>query len=146
MLAGAFVPGLTPDARAQDVEVSGTVVAADDQAPLPGVNVREEGTNRGTATNTEGEFTLMVSGENATLAFSFVGFQDKSVALNGRTEITVALNEQVQDLDEVVVTAFGVEQQRRGLEYSVENVEGADIAESGANNLGDALQGRVSGG
>jgi len=145
MLAGAFVPGLTPDARAQDVEVSGTVVAADDQAPLPGVNVREEGTNRGTATNTEGEFTLMVSGENATLAFSFVGFQDKSVALNGRTEITVALNEQVQDLDEVVVTAFGVEQQRRGLGYSVENVEGADIAESGANNLGDALQGRVSG-
>lgn len=145
MLAGTFVPGLTPDARAQDFEVSGTVVAADDQAPLPGVNVQEEGTNRGTATDADGEFTIMVSGSQATLVFSFVGFQDKSVALNGRAEITVALNEQVQDLDEVVVTAFGVEQQRRGLGYSVEDVEGADIAESGANNLGDALQGRVSG-
>ncbi|MCS3630885.1 TonB-linked SusC/RagA family outer membrane protein [Salinibacter ruber] len=145
LLIGIAAVGSSTGARAQDIEVSGTVVAAGDQAPLPGVNVREEGTNRGTATDVNGEFTISVSGENAVLVFSFVGFQEKSVPLDGRSELTVALNEQVQDMEEVVVTAFGMEQKRQNLGYSVEDVEGADIAESGANNLGDALQGRVSG-
>ena len=144
LLVGALLFG-AQSVQAQDVEVSGTVVSAEEQAPLPGVNVREAGTNRGTATDPDGEFTFMVSSSQATLVFSFVGFQEKRVPLNGRSELTVALTEKVKALDEVVVTAFGLEQQRRGLGYSVENVEGADIAESGANNLGDALQGRVSG-
>jgi len=145
LLITALVPGLSPQVYAQDVEVNGTVVAADDQASLPGVNVREAGTNRGTATDPDGEFSLMVSSRQATLVFSFVGFQEKRVPLDGRTELTVALTERVQALDEVIVTAFGLERQRRGLGYSVENVEGSDLAESGANNLGDALQGRISG-
>ena len=146
---GAFLVGLlllcVPDVQAQDVEVTGTVVDAEDETTIPGVNVREANTQRGTTTDAEGQFTLSVSSADATLVFSFVGYQEKRVQLNGQTEITVPLSSDVRSLDEVVVTAFGIEQQRRGLGYSIEQVDGADIAESGTNNLGDALQGRVSG-
>lgn len=143
-LIAALLVGV-PDARAQDVEVTGTVVDAEDQTTLPGVNVRVAGTNRGTTTSADGQFTLSVGDAEATLVFTFVGYQEKQVDLAGRTELTVPLAADVRSLDEVVVTAYGVEQQRRGLGYSIEQVDGADIAESNTNNLGDALQGRVSG-
>ncbi len=146
VVGGLLFGSLGPHSvQAQAVEVSGTVVSAEDETPLPGVNVQEEGTNRGTTTNVDGEFSLSVSSDQATLLFSFVGFQEERVDLEARTDIRVTMREQVQSLDELVVTAFGIERERRGLGYSVENVQGADIADSRTNNLGDALQGRVSG-
>jgi len=145
LLVAALLMGV-PDVQAQNVEVTGTVLDAEAETPLPGVNVQEAGTQRGTTTNADGEFTISVGdAEDATLVFSFVGYQEKRVDLNGRTDIDVTLAPQVRDLDELVVTAFGVERERRGLGYSVEEVQGTDIANSQTNSLGDALQGRISG-
>ena len=150
LIAGAaallllLVVGAAP-ALAQNVEVEGTVVDATEGMPLPGVNIVEEGTQNGTTTNPNGEFTLTVSDPQATLVFTFVGFQQKSVPLNGRSELTIELEEEVQALEGVVVTAFGIEQQRRGLGYSVEQVDGSELAEARTNNLGESLQGLISG-
>lgn len=149
VVLGALLVGATfigaQHAHAQEVEVTGTVVTEEGQSPIPGVNVQEVGTNRGTTTDAEGQFALEVSSAEATLRFSFVGFESRSIDLEGRTELTVTLAEEVEALDEVVVTAFGLEQEQRGLGYSVEQVDGTDVAEVRANNLGESLQGRFSG-
>ena len=144
LFIGVLVVGVQ-GVQAQDFEVNGTVVDAETDEPLPGVNVREAGTNRGTSTDADGEFSFSVSSGQATLVFTFVGYQEQRVPLDGRSDVTVTLQPSVEALDEVVVTAFGLERERRGLGYSVEKVQGADIAESRTNSLGDALQGRISG-
>lgn len=131
--------------HAQDVEVEGVVLDAKDDTPLPGVNIVEEGTQNGTTTDVEGRFAFAVSDPNATLLFTFVGFREKRVELDGQTDLTVRLEESVQALEGVVVTAFGIEQERRGLGYSIEQVDGSDLAEARTNNLGESLQGMIAG-
>src|SRR5699024_9123029 len=74
---------INKSAIAQEITISGTVLSADNQAPLPGVNILEVGTQRGTTTNAEGEFSLKVSGADATLRFTFIGYAAKNVALDG---------------------------------------------------------------
>lgn len=144
-LASLLLVGGVTIAYSQAVEVEGTVVSATDQQPLPGVNVVEEGTSQGTATGPNGQFSLEVSDAEATLVFNFVGFQEQRIDLNGRTEIQIALQQKVEVMEDVVVTAFGREQEQRGLGYSVEEVEGSDLAEARTNNLGEALQGKLPG-
>jgi len=127
-------------------EVSGTVTDAETGEPLPGVNVRAtQEPSIGTSTNQEGEYTLVVPDDITSLTFSFVGYQEQEVSINNRTTINVAMQPEVEALDDVVVTAFGVEQERKSLGYSVQEVSGEEIAESGESNLVSALQGKLAG-
>jgi TonB-linked SusC/RagA family outer membrane protein len=144
LLAAALMVG-GQTVHAQDFEVTGTVVSADDEAPLPGVNVVEQGTQNGTSTGTNGQFTLSVQGPDATLVFSFVGFQRRTVALEGRSELQVALEPRTEEMEEVVVTALGIERRQRSLGYSVSKVSGSDVSDVPTPNLGDALSGKLSG-
>jgi hypothetical protein len=73
------------------VTVTGTVIASDDKSALPGVNVVEKGTENRTNTNADGKFSITVTDPNATLVFSFIGFQTKEFQLKGRTEIKLTL-------------------------------------------------------
>jgi hypothetical protein len=73
------------------VTVIGTVITSDDKSALPGVNVVEKGTENGTNTNADGKFSLTVADPNATLVFSFIGFQTQEFQLDGRTEIKLTL-------------------------------------------------------
>ncbi len=73
------------------VTVIGTVITSDDKSALPGVNVVEKGTDNGTNTNADGQFTIAVTDPNATLVFSFIGFQTQEFQLKGRTEIKLTL-------------------------------------------------------
>ncbi|MTI86913.1 MAG: SusC/RagA family TonB-linked outer membrane protein [Balneolaceae bacterium] len=130
---------------AQDVTVTGTVLAGDDQSPLPGVNILEVGTERGTTTDFDGEFTLKVSSSEASLRFTFVGFTTKVVELNGRTDITVILELGTQALDNVVVTALGLERQAKALGYSVTEVESEDLVKATETNAANLLQGKIAG-
>ncbi|MDR9366585.1 MAG: SusC/RagA family TonB-linked outer membrane protein [Balneolaceae bacterium] len=132
-------------AKAQGFEVTGQVVDGETDEPIPGANIVEVGTQTGTVTDVDGEFSLTVSEPNVQLRVSFVGFQPQVIDLNGRSNITIALQEMVGQLDDVVVTAFGMERDRKALGYSVSQVSGADLAEAREVNLGDALQGRVAG-
>lgn len=73
------------------VTVIGTVITSDDKSALPGVNVVEKGTENGTNTNADGKFSIIVNGPNATLVFSFIGFQTQEFQLEGQTEIKLTL-------------------------------------------------------
>ncbi|PQJ34229.1 SusC/RagA family TonB-linked outer membrane protein [Salinibacter sp. 10B] len=149
LLVGLFVAGLlllgVSTAHAQEFTVEGTVLDAETGTTLPGVNVVQVGTQRGTSTGPDGTFELDVLSEDATLRFSFVGYQTQTVDLNGRSELTVELQTQAQELDGVVVTALGIERQQRSVGYATSQIEAQDIVDAAESNPANLLQGNVPG-
>lgn len=143
LFGGLLVGG--QDAFAQDFEVTGTVVSADNQSPLPGVNVREVGADRGTVTDPNGEFNFVVDSPQDTLTFSFVGYQTQTVAIDGRSEIRIALQTESQELEGVVVTALGIERQQRSVGYATSSIEAQDLVDVTESNPANLLQGNVPG-
>ncbi|MEF8939504.1 MAG: SusC/RagA family TonB-linked outer membrane protein [Salinivenus sp.] len=131
--------------QAQDQTVTGTVTDAQSGEALPGVNVTVPQTNVGTTTDRDGAYRLSVPATADSLAFSFVGYQRTVRAVGTRSEINVALQPAVGQLEDVVVTALGVEREERSLGYAVQQVDGAEIAETQETNLVSALQGQVAG-
>jgi TonB-linked SusC/RagA family outer membrane protein len=125
--------------------VSGQVTSAEDGDGLPGVSVRVQGTNTGVTTDFDGNYRLEVPEGANTLVFSFVGYQNEEVEIGNRSVIDVALQEDVQQLQEVVVTAFGLEANKRALGYTVQEVEGAQVAQAQETNLVNALNSKVAG-
>jgi Ca-activated chloride channel homolog len=89
--------------------VSGTVTSADDGSPIPGVNVVLKGTLIGTVTDAQGFYSLNVPLQNGTLVFAFIGYQTKEVAIGKQPIINVALQQDVQELREVVVTGYALQ-------------------------------------
>jgi TonB-linked SusC/RagA family outer membrane protein len=125
--------------------VTGTVVSADDNSSLPGVTVVEVGTQRGTVTESDGQFTLTVSNQNASLRFSFIGYRPLVYNLEGESNITVTLQPGVELLDEVVVTAHGLERDRKAVGYSITQITADRLVHGTEANLANLLQGQVSG-
>jgi Ca-activated chloride channel homolog len=89
--------------------VSGTVTSADDGSPIPGVNVVLKGTLTGTVTDAQGFYSLNVPLQNGTLVFAFIGYQTKEIAIGKHPIINVALQQDVQELREVVVTGYALQ-------------------------------------
>jgi TonB-linked SusC/RagA family outer membrane protein len=141
LLLGLWLP---TKAFAQN-RVSGSVVEANTNVPLPGVTVIEKGTSNGTTTNLNGEFVLNLNGENAVLVFSFIGYNSKEVQVGNRSTIDVSLEEDVKKLEEVVVTAFGLEKEKKSLTYSVSEVGGDEVSTVKQTNVVNSLAGRVAG-
>ncbi|WP_282018463.1 SusC/RagA family TonB-linked outer membrane protein [Salegentibacter mishustinae] len=128
----------------QNIEVNG-YVEDEDGLPIPGVTVIEKGTSNGTVTNMEGNYSLQVSQSNAVLVFSFVGYETKEIPLEGRETIDVTLGTTSESLNEVVVTSFGIKQEKKALGYAVQEVSGEEIARTEEPNLVNALRGKVAG-
>lgn len=130
--------------NAQDNTVSGKVMTSDDESTLPGVNVLVKGTSNGTITDIDGNYKIEASSD-ATLIFSFVGYENQEVLVGSRTVIDISLQPDVQALDEVIVTAFGIKQDKKALGYAVQQVTGDDVRDTNQPNLVNALQGKVAG-
>ncbi|WP_441000335.1 SusC/RagA family TonB-linked outer membrane protein [Fodinibius sp. SL11] len=126
-------------------EISGTVTDAETGDPLPGVNVMVPNSTVGTSTNENGEYAITAPDDADSLAFSFIGYQERIVAINGRTTINVELQSQVQTFDDVVVTAFGVEQEEKELGYSVQQIDSEELTVGKNENVVSSLQAKVSG-
>jgi TonB-linked SusC/RagA family outer membrane protein len=124
--------------------VSGTVRDGSHQS-LPGVNVLEKGTTNGTMTDANGNYTLVTAGTDAVLVFSSVGYTTREVPVQGRAVIDVVMAEDVTALSEVVVTAFGIEKEKKSLSYSVQEVDGEKLSAVGNTNLVNSLQGKIAG-
>ncbi len=127
---------------AQAATVTGTVTDASGAA-LPGVNILVKGTNNGAATDFDGNYEILAA-QGDVLVFSFIGFANKEVTVSGNT-VNVTLAEDANELDEVVVTAFGIKKSTKELGYSVSQVKTEDLDLSGQTNAVSALQGRVAG-
>lgn len=125
--------------------VSGTVTDADNGDALEGVAVVVKGTTIGILTDAEGKYRLQVPDDATILMFTYVGMKTEEVAINGRTSINVELREDVLSLDEVVVTAIGLEANKRSVGYAVQNVDAQDLVNSRETNLVNALSSKVAG-
>ena len=143
----AFFLLLSFGLQAQSQVVSGTVKIADTDTdePLPGANILIKGTANGTITDIDGQYSLEVPNTEAVLIFSFVGYESKEVKVGNQSSIDVTLIEDAQRLSEVVVTALGVERDKKALGYSVQEVEGKQLVEAREVNMVNALAGRVAG-
>lgn len=134
----------TLTARAQSVKVSGRVTDGPGGDGLPGVSVTVKGTQFGTITDSNGSYALDAD-NNATLVFSFIGYATQEIDLNGRTTIDVALSASAEQLNEVVVTALGIEREERTLGYSIAKVKGDELTHVAQENVLNSLAGRVPG-
>ena len=129
----------------QDRQVTGKVSGSNDNSTLPGASILVKGTTIGTTTAADGTFKISVS-NNSTLIFSSLGFEKQDVKIGNQTILNVKLISSNAELDEVVVTtAFGLDKNKRSLGYATQTVSGDDIAESGRENIFNALQSRVAG-
>ncbi|MFV0540714.1 MAG: SusC/RagA family TonB-linked outer membrane protein [Aestuariibaculum sp.] len=129
---------------AQQKEISGTVKAASDGLPLPGVNVVVKGTNTGVATDFDGNYSINAP-SNATLVFSYVGYTSLEVAINGQGNINVQLIENTESLEEVVVTSFGLSKEKRAIGYATATIEAEELTKTGTPNFATALYGKAPG-
>ena len=141
VLIGAFI---TLNVSAQNqVTVKGKVVN-DGGVPLDGASVHEKGAAGGARTAADGSFSLRVSGPNAILLVSYVGFSEQEIALTGKLSITVSLKPEGKSLNDVVVVAYGT-QKKVTLTGSQGSVTAADFKGQPVTRLDQALQGRASG-
>src|SRR5688572_14024309 len=113
----ALLVCITSFSNFQPTPITGTVRSSDDQQPLQGVSVSVTGTNTGTTTDANGTFSLSVD-RNATLTFSYVGYQQMEVPLRGRNAVDIQLQRDVNTLTETVITANAIRRDKRSLGYS----------------------------
>ncbi|MFV0247503.1 MAG: SusC/RagA family TonB-linked outer membrane protein [Tenacibaculum sp.] len=133
---------------AQKIVIRGTVTNQKDGSLLPGVNILEKGgglVSNGTLTDINGKYSISVSSKNAVLQFSYLGYETKRVSVQGRSTIDVSIAESSETLNEIVVTALGIKRERKALGYSVQEIKGVSIAETGETNISNALSGKVAG-
>ena len=131
-------------ALAQQRIVSGTIKDSRGGS-LPGVNVIVKGTSAGTVTDANGKYTLTVPENSNTLVFSFIGYASREVEIGTQTSIDVAMEEDVKQLSEVVVTALGIERTTKALQSSVTQVSGENFTQARELGFANQLAGRVAG-
>lgn len=128
---------------AQDRKVTGKVSDTENGSGMPGVTVLVKGTAQGSNTDGNGNFTISVP-SNATLVFSFVGYNTQEVAIGNRTSVNISLSADTRALQEVVVTGYA-SQNKRDITGAVAVVDVKEMKKMPASNIADQLQGRVAG-
>ncbi len=134
-------PSATEASPSQKIKVTGVV--EDAEGPVIGASVIEKGTSNGTATDLDGNFTLMVS-PNATLRISYVGSDPVEVKAT-ETPMKITLKQSTQMLSEVVVTALGIKRDRKALGYGLDEVKGDAFEKAKETNVINSMAGRVAG-
>lgn len=124
--------------------ITGQVLSAEEGTAIPGASVVVTGTSRGTTTDKNGEFRVQAS-RGQTLRVSFIGTKTQDVAVGNASTITVRLAQEANSINEVVVTALGIQREKRQLGYAVTEVKGEDLANSQRDNFLNAMQGRIAG-
>ncbi|MBK8881557.1 MAG: SusC/RagA family TonB-linked outer membrane protein [Bacteroidales bacterium] len=146
LLYAAFLTLFTcAPALAQERKVTGTVTSADDNSPMPGVNVIVQGKTTGTITDVNGNFSITVPGNEAVLVFSFIGYNAQEVVVGGQASINIKMATSATQLGEIVVTSLGIKRERKALTYSAQTVDVARLTESRELNAINSLQGKVAG-
>ncbi|WP_373749017.1 SusC/RagA family TonB-linked outer membrane protein [Bacteroides heparinolyticus] len=128
----------------QSLSVTGSVTDKNNQEPIIGASVLVEGTTNGTITNADGEFTLSGVPSGGTIVVSYIGYTTQRIAVNGKTRLTIALAEDTEMLDEVVVVGYGV-QKKVNLTGSVSAVKGDALERRPVADATQSLQGLVPG-
>ena len=133
--------------QAQQKMVSGTITSAEDNEPLPGVNVFIKGTTSGSITDADGKYSLEIpEGINSpTLVYSYIGYATQELPIANKSVMDFAMTIDTKTLEDVVVTALGVERETKALGYSVSEIQGQTLTEARETNLVNSLSGKVAG-
>ena len=129
---------------AQQMAVTGKITTAEEGLALPGVSIIVKGTNIGTSSNADGLYTLNAE-RGQVLVYSFIGMTSVERTVGSASTINVAMAADAKSLNEVVVTALGIAQEKTPLPYSVTTVQGATLAQTQRENFINGLAGRVAG-
>ena len=125
------------------ITVTGTVISAEDGLPVIGASVLEKGTSNGTITDFDGIYELTVA-DDAVLVFSYVGLSSQELKVSGPV-MDVTLKGDAIAMEEVVVTAMGVVQEKKRLNFAVQNIGGDALTENKSSNFVNSLQGKIAG-
>lgn len=125
--------------------VSGRVTSSVDGGPLPGVSVLVKGTTTGTSTDVDGRYTISVPDNSSVLVFSFIGFTTQEVTVGNQTNVSIQMREDATELGEVVVTAFGLEREKKSLTYTTQEVQTQELSQARELNVVNSLSGKVAG-
>jgi len=139
----AMLMGFSVVLYAQERVVTG-VVTDENNNSMPGVNVLVKGTTQGTATDSDGKFSLSVPNDQATLVISFVGYATTEVVVGSRTNVSIQMSPDVTTLNELVVTGYAI-QEKKDVTGSVGIVKPAELTAIPAGNVSNQLQGRIAG-
>jgi len=139
-----FLLAVLPMSIFAQTTVTGIVLDSETSTPLIGVTVQEASTDRGTVTDIDGRFMIMVDSIDPTLIFRYTGYAAVEIKLEGRTELEVRMGEAAILIDQIVVVGYGI-QKKSDLTGAVSTVKGEDISRVATSNVEQALQGKVSG-
>jgi TonB-dependent SusC/RagA subfamily outer membrane receptor len=130
-------------ATAQEHRVTGKVTGQDG-SPLPGITIQIKGTSSGTATDANGQYELTAP-DKATLIFRGVGFREENIAVGPRSTLDVIMHAITSQLNELVVTAFGIKRAARSVGYATASVDSKELNNGNPVNLQTGLTGRIAG-
>ncbi len=130
---------------AQNRIVTGTVTSVEDGEPLPGANVVVVGTSIGTITGADGSYSVNVPNEEATLEFLFVGMESQRISVGNQTIINVNMVLSTVGLEEVVVTALGIERSEKSIGFAAQKLDAEQLTGSRELNLTGYLTAKVAG-
>lgn len=137
---GTFL--LLAHAIAQQITITGKVSSTD--GPIPGVSIRVKGTTTVAQTNGDGNYTIKAL-KTDVLQFTYIGFRTQERTAGNNTSMNIVLAADASNLDDVIVTAQGIERSSRSLGYSTQTIKGGEVAQTQRDNFLNALQGRVAG-
>ncbi|MBN1599480.1 MAG: TonB-dependent receptor [Bacteroidales bacterium] len=123
--------------------ITGSVTDSETGEPLPGVSIVEKGTNNGTITNLDGNFTVIVN-SNAVITISYVGYISQDISVAGQTEFKVELEPDIISLEDVVVIGYGTVK-KSDLTGAVASISAEELQQSAVAGIDQAIQGRTAG-
>lgn len=121
-----------------------TGVVTDANGPVPRVTVSIQGTNRGTQTDAHGRYSIQAAA-GETMQFSIIGYKAHTIVVGTSTSVNVMLEEDAGQLDEVVVTALGIQRAPKELGYAMSTVKAEELTKTGSSNFAGALYGKAPG-
>jgi TonB-linked SusC/RagA family outer membrane protein len=135
----------SPPVLAQERTIKGTVKSTEDNTAVAGVNIVVKGTTIGTISDGTGSYLLTVPSEAEALVFTFIGMTPKEVVIGSQTVVDVSLDTDIQQLSELVVTAFGLEREKKALGYAVQEIKGDELTKAPTSSVVNNLSGKVAG-
>ncbi len=127
----------------QGITIRGVIVDADNQ-PMPGVNIRVQGTTTGVITDSRGNYTITVPSSDAVLQFSFMGYKSQDIVVGDQRAINITMEEDSMEIEEVVVVAYGTAR-KKDLTGAVSSIDNKVIAQQQLASVSRAFEGTVAG-
>ena len=111
---------------------------------FPGVNILVKGSTTGVQSDADGKYTVTIPDSNTTLVFSSVGYATQEILVGTRTNVDVKMAQDVQSLNEVVVTALGIAKESKKLGYSATVAKVDEMSKARTNNMASSLEGKIA--